>query len=962
MSMLGPASPFICTEVDVAFDPDLTAPSESWAWTNMGDYTAEGRTRPRLLNQTIEIANGRRDESRLADPSSVEVLLGNGDQLLTPRNPASIYYPGLKRGTPLRVNVQAGLPHLLLTGLTGSRARTPDNAALDITGPLSFALELLSPVQIPPIGFGYKLAGKYDQGANQRSWFLALFYDGRIFFRWSTNGTATADKFASFSLACPEAGPLAIGGEFATNNGAGGNTFTWYRRRGDVDDLRANLTDSLFGDPHVDSGTTSIFSSSAPLDVGDVEGLTTTAYLPYPGRVNRFQLRSGTLTSGSVVADLRPTLLSPGDTGTTDTAGRVWAFNAATISDRRPRFCGRIDKVTAEWETVDEDNALSPTIAYAHVSASGILERLTQGDAIGSALSRFLSAPTNRTGVIAAWTFEDGRDSTSAAQLVSGAAPMSIRGTYSFGGDTSYPAVSQQMTIGSGDNAYMSAPVPQIPQVVGVNYQWTRFFRIDDPAVSPATTQLLAVDTNGRVATWRVTINGTQIAISGLDIDGAGVVLDTVAADTRWFDTEAMLFLSVADDGADVDWSVSIVPIPLGVAFGTSGTFTGNTGVPSRFRNSCTGPPSGISLGPLIFSVDKTINWLAPADTAYVGEPATSRVFRLCQERGIPIAVDGPYCGISSATWAPAIAAGAQSMGPQRPGKLLDILDECAEADLGVLGEQRGALGLTFRSGATLRNQATRLTLERGRRQLIDPFEEVDDDQRFVNDVTAARPDGSSFRIEDPAIAAGDEERYEQTVEVNVATDLQLPNQAGWRYHLGTWEDPRFPQVNTDIAKTADVVEDLLGFGVGDRFEIPDPPPGCPPVDQLADGITEELERFQWRVSLAGHPARPWDTAIVDDGDFGRVDTAGSETTAPFTAGTSTSMTVATTLGSVWVTAVAEFPFDIEVDGVRLTVTAITGASSPQTFTITQAPVNGVTKTIPAGTAVSLRQGAVVAL
>lgn len=962
MSLITPANPFICTEVDVAYRPDLTAPAESWDWTTMGDYTAEGRTRPRLLNQTIEITNGHRDESRLADPSTVEVQLGNGDQALTPRNPASI--SGLTKGTPLRVNVQAGLPHLLLTGLAGSRARTPDNAALDITGPLAFALELLSPVQIPPLGFTYKLAGKFVTTGNQKSWILAVADTGLVIFFWSVDGATTNPnpKFTSLGLACPEAGPLTIGGEFATNNGAGGNTLTWYRRRGTVDDLRADLTDSVFGDPHVGSGTTSIFSSSAPLDVGDVEGTSSAAFLPYPGRVNRFQLRSGNLTSGTVVADLRPTLLAPGATGVTDSAGRVWAFNAATISDRRPRFCGRIDKVTAEWELADEDNPLSPTIAYASVSASGILERLTQGDSIGSALSRLLSAPANRTGVIAAWTFEDGRDATSAAQLISGAAPMSIRGTYSFAGDTSYPSVLQQMTIGAGDNAYMTAAVPQIPQVVGVNYQWTRFFRIDDPAVSPATTQLMAVDTNGRVATWRITINGTQLAISGLDIDGAGVVLDTITADALWFDTEAMVVLEVADNGANVDWAVRVIPIPLGVVFSTSGSFAGNTGVPSRFRNSCTGPPSGISLGPLIFSVDRAVSWLAPADTAYVGEPAPSRVLRLCQERGIPIAVDGPYGGIAKTTWAPAIAAGAQAMGPQRPGKFLDLLDECAEADIGVLGEQRGALGLTYRSGASLRNQATRLSLARARRQVIDPFEEVDDDQRFVNDVTASRPDGSSYRIEDPAIEAGDEERHDQTVEVNVATDLQLPNQAGWRYHLGTWQEPRFPQVNSDVAKTADLVEDLLGFGVGDRFEIPDPPPGCPPVDQLADGITEQLERFQWRASLNGRPARSWDTAILADDEFGKVDTAGAELAAPFVAGTATSMSVATTLGDLWTTVAGDFPFDIEADGVRLTVTNITGASSPQTFTIVQAPVNGAERTLPAGTPVRLWQGAVVAL
>jgi hypothetical protein len=949
--LIGPASPFICTEVDVAFGANLNDPSESWDWTTLGDYQDGTRTRPRLLDQTIDIAHGRRDGANLADPTTVEVLLGNGDLALTPRNPASAHYPGLKRGTPLRVVVQAGLPHLLLTGLAGSRARTPDAAALDVPGDLSFAVELLSPVQVPPSGGTYELAGKWVATGNQRSWVLAIGAGGNLVFFWSTDGTAVLSKSTSVPLPYPEAGPYTIGGWFDVSN-AGNNILTWYVKRGTVDDLRADLAGSVFGEPDVDTGTTSLFASTAPLDVGDVEAVTN--FTPYPGRLNRFQMRSGDLSTGTVVADLRPTQLAPGATGTTDSAGRVWTFSAE-VTNRRPRFCGRIDEVKAEWGEVDESNPLMPTIAYVRVSASGLLERLAQADSIGSALTRAVSAPVNQSAVPAAWMFEDGSDATTAAQLVPGAAPMAIRGSFSFGGDTSYPSVLQQMTIGSGDNAYMSASIPQIPQVPGVNWQVTRFFRIDEAAVDPAATQLMAVDTNGQVATWRITVNDAQVAITGSDSDGSGVVLATFATDARFFDTEAMVVLDVTDDGADVDWVVNYFPISLGGIFGTSGTFTGNTGVPHRFRNSCTGPPSGIALGPLIVSTGRDIGWLGPADTAYVGEPAPQRVARLCQEQGIPIAVDGPY----GTDWDAGVLAGAQAMGPQRPKKILELFEECARADFGVVGEQRGGLGLTYRSRVTIRNQEPRLTLRRSLRQAIDPFEEVDDDLRFVNDVTVSRTDGSAYRIEDPGIAAGDEERYQQNVEVNVASDLLLPAQTGWRYHLGTWPEPRYPQVRTDVAKDESLVEDVLGFGIGDRFGLVDPPPGCPPVDQLADGIVEELERFQWRVAVNGNPARPWDTAVVDDPLFGRVGTAAAVTTTVINVGTTTSVTVASTYGP-WTTT--EEPFDIEVDGVRFRVTTVTGATSPQTFTVEAAPLNGdITRTIQAGATVRLWQPAVIA-
>lgn len=959
MSLITPATPVIQTRAEVAVGADLTAPSESWDWIVLGDYTDAGRTRPRVLDQTVKITSGitgDTDESLVGDPTAVDLLLGNGDQAFTPYNPSSIYYPGLRRKTPLRVSVQAGLPHLVFRGVSGSRASTPDDPALDITGDLAGVIELLSPVQMPPSGVTYDLAGKSTSG--NISWILHLL-NGSLILLWSTDGTTFDYKIQPLGLPCPEAGPLSIGWEFDVSNG-GENICTFYVHRGDRDGLLGDLDGSLFADPIIDPGVTSFFSGSAPLQVGDV----TFGFSPYPGRLNRLQLRSGDLTSGTVVADLDCTTLTPGATGTTDSAGRVWSFADAQVTDWRPRACVRVTKAEPTWDLVDEGNPLMPTVAHVQVAAEGTLQRLAQSDPVRSTLTRIVTAPTNADLVVACWPFEDNRDATRVGQVIAGAAPMSIQGDYTFGGDTSYAAVSQQMTVAAGDNALMTAPIPEIPQVVGVNWQITKLFRIDEPAVSPAVTGLMAVSSNGEVATWALSINDTQITIAGFDIDGTGVVLDTIAADARFFDTEAMIVLEVTDDGANVDWAVSLIPIPLGLVFATSGTYAGNTGIPTRFKNSCTGPPSGISLGPVIVSTGAPIGWLAPADTAYVGEPAPQRVFRLCQENHVPVAVHGPYGPGNTTSWPAAVREGAVPMGPQRPAKLLELLTECVDADLGILTEQRGALGLAYRSGATLKQQPVRLSLPRAGRLVDDPFQPADDDQRFVNDVTVERTDGSSYRIEDPDIATGDEERYSRSVEVNVKSDLLLPGQAGWRYHLGVWQEMRYPEIRTDVSRPAAPVEDILGFAAGDRFRIPDPPPGHAPepVDQLAYGITEDLTKFKWKASFNGRPARPWDTSVVDDGEFGRVDTAGAELASQFVAGADTSMSVATTLGTLWTVESDDFPFDIEAAGVRLTVTNITGASSPQTFTITQTPVNGVTKTIPAGTRVRLWQGAVVAL
>jgi hypothetical protein len=87
-----------------------------------------------------------------------------------------------------------------------------------------------------------------------------------------------------------------------------------------------------------------------------------------------------------------------------------------------------------------------------------------------------------------------------------------------------------------------------------------------------------------------------------------------------------------------------------------------------------------------------------------------------------------------------------------------------------------------------------------------------------------------------------------------------------------------------------------------------------------------------------------------------------SATAASFDAGTDTSLSVATSQGPLWTTDSGDLPLDIESAGVVLRVTAISGTSSPQTFTVTQTPVNGVVKTIPSGSAVRLFQPMIWAL
>jgi hypothetical protein len=110
------------------------------------------------------------------------------------------------------------------------------------------------------------------------------------------------------------------------------------------------------------------------------------------------------------------------------------------------------------------------------------------------------------------------------------------------------------------------------------------------------------------------------------------------------------------------------------------------------------------------------------------------------------------------------------------------------------------------------------------------------------------------------------------------------------------------------------------------------------------------------------------DNIVVTDGGSGgisytpvdagpsdtRYDSTGS-TLATAIDATATSLSVAVNSGPLWTTDAGNFPIDISVFGERMTVTAVTGASSPQTFTVTRS-VNGVSRPIGAGADVRLHR------
>ena len=239
-----------------------------------------------------------------------------------------------------------------------------------------------------------------------------------------------------------------------------------------------------------------------------------------------------------------------------------------------------------------------------------------------------------------------------------------------------------------------------------------------------------------------------------------------------------------------------------------------------------------------------------------------------------------------------------------------------------------------------------------------------DDDQQIRNQVTASRPGGSTGATYTQTAGprgTGAIGFYSESLSVNVADDAQLYTHAGWRVGLGTVDDFRLPQIPLNFARSPGLITSWLAAGIGSRITAANPPSELPggTLDLQVVGYSEYITPRNWAAVLNTVPNRPY-TVIVLDGsaNTSRLETGGSKLSGAHNS-TTTSLSVEVTGTALWDTS--DEPWDIDIGGEQITVTAVTGASSPQTFSVTRS-VNGVTKSHSDDAAISLWRPSVLAL
>lgn len=653
---------------------------------------------------------------------------------------------------------------------------------------------------------------------------------------------------------------------------------------------------------------------------------------------------------------------------------------------RRYRFHGEIPSWPTTWD-------ISGTDVYSTITAAGQLRRLSQGSAVlGSALYRAYTGPIVTGSVrrddnagplplAAYWPCQDGTTATSIASGTPGNPAMTLSGQAlpQFAQDNSFPC---------------SDPLPLLSASI-----WTGTVPAYTGGVDNIVNFLLAVPTAGAFDTAvvfrlltagpvaRVDVQYLSASNGSLQMLGygpTGTLLFSSTAITGVNGSPMRVQMTLFKSGSDILWILDTQAVV------TNASGSGN--VSALLASTAIGNVTSVVVNPdghlddvavghvaveysyatqLVDASGPLLAWFLDYPDVSLVPEIPSRFERLCLEQGVPaVVIPGSAVNETYSNY------GITTMGTQPSDVFLNLIQQSIDTGLGLLFESRDQAALAVRTRGSLYNQSARLTLDYAQSQLSDPPVPVDDDALTRNNVTVTRINGSSATAkltsgplsnQAPPNGVGD---YPATPQISLFDDSSLPDQAGWRMHMGTVDEPRFPSVSINLrhpqfTSSVDLMNAAITIDIGDRLVINNPPPWMPPdpISQIVQGYTETLGVFEHDVTFNCSPESPYRIAILEDTVLGRADTDDSTLSAAISSTALTFQVATTNAGSpLWTTAAGDFPFDIAMGGERITLSGISGAASPQTFTASARSVNGVVKAQKTGTDIRLWQPMILSL
>lgn len=632
------------------------------------------------------------------------------------------------------------------------------------------------------------------------------------------------------------------------------------------------------------------------------------------------------------------------------------------------RFQGTANGFTPQW---DADTGRWATV---ELSASGPLRRLNQGTGVGISAMRegTLADPS----VKLYWPCEDRVHSTFVAPAVGTSNGRfrvydpdtggQIDGTS--GEMASYSDIASSgpiVTLAAGGDLGLQVPDTTITtgastvtgffgNITGiVPYDGTTLNYRGTPQQGAVMSVFTADASSVKVwcITYQITTGTGRLRIQGFSETTFNLSDTPVFTNTINFhlldNTPYEVGLSLAQSGSTTDWQLFrrqlTPPYPASSFSGSVGSNSNGANVTFISAGSFD-DSAGLAVGHVVVR-DTIVNSVYDSDwgNGYPGETVTDRLTRLCTTHGLPLNILD-----SSVTVSPRIT---DTMGPQFYDTLTNLLRECEVTGQGVLYDGLGP-GLTYVTQRRRESNATGpalLVIDAAQAQLMEPFSPVDDDQLTINHVDVARRGGTDqtySKTTGPMSvdAIGD---YATAITVNTVTDDGLVGYAEWLTNVGTEEGYRYPSVSFALEANPSLIPGWLTCTPQSRIDVTNVQAvrrqhPAETIKLLLEGWHESINAFTWRVTANTSQAAPWNVVVAaaDTGSTGdgilHMETDDSQLNAD-AAEDATSISVRTNSGPRWVNSSEDadsFPFDIDIGGVQATVTAISGTSSPQTFTL----------------------------
>lgn len=442
-------------------------------------------------------------------------------------------------------------------------------------------------------------------------------------------------------------------------------------------------------------------------------------------------------------------------------------------------------------------------------------------------------------------------------------------------------------------------------------------------------------------------------AIVNSHIFDTAVVVDW----TNWISDQQENWVSFnfTQNGADTDCLVRMVR-PDGVAGVPTDTLTGVT--IGRINKIYVGyylDSSGLQVGQLVVgndtsafsNYDQSTSGVAKGANGYASEFADTRATRVAGENGYLL---GQFVNTTNES---------EQMGIQPYTTAIEVINECIDTDQGLLIEHRASTALVFITRYHLYNQAPWATFDLS--HLSPGFTPKYDVNKIVNDVTFSKNSGGSARVaipdddfwhwttQQPPDGAGSKQGSRQA---NPFSDEMLPLYAAWFGHVASWRQRRFPVITMDLHRDAFSAEDRTnarGLEIGDvvRINATGGPAYIPysEVRALIQGYTETISQTEHTIAFNATPADAYEVL--------QVEADGSTIVTAIDDNDTTLKVSPPDLGPSWTESNTSIPYNVQVAGQAMRVTAI--STDTPTFvaagTASSANNANVTPGIPAGMA-----------